>query len=102
MPNLNHIHSYVRWKIRIGRKQFDYLIKGEPVYKCVTPECTHFAPRSLLFNKQSSCPKCNTIFLLDTEALTRTTPMCLNCRGTKEGQTFRKAKDLIQEILGEI
>lgn len=89
MPGMNHTHSYIRWKVRVGHKSFDKKIGIEPAYRCSHPDCSHYMVRSALFGKRSACPECGTEFKLDSDALKRVKPLCLNCRGTKEGKRFR-------------
>lgn len=102
MPTLTHVHSYIRWKIQVGRRRFDKHIQGEAVYRCSDKDCTHYVQRSALIGKTSLCPHCGTPFVLDGEALNRVIPLCLNCRGTTEGKQFRAAKDIALEILGDL
>jgi hypothetical protein len=76
MPALKHTHSYVRWKIQVGRKRFDKKIGGEPAYRCNHPECTHFAPRSLVIGKRSVCSRCGSEFILTATDLQKAAPVC--------------------------
>jgi hypothetical protein len=92
MPTLQHTHSYIFWKVQ-GTSP-------EPWYKCADAHCTHTAPRSLILDKASICPKCfNRELILDRDALKRKRPLCIECRNTREAQMHRKAKSLLEDLL---
>lgn len=96
-PIAGHVHSYVRWKIS---RYKDKLIKGERVFKCSDPDCSHYRVRSLVIGKNSLCPKCKkNIFVLTWQALQRAEPMCLDCSNTKEAKQYRKVKEVAANLL---
>lgn len=94
MPALKHIHSYIRWRIQKS--------DGHQLWKCADPECTHFHRQDAIIDKASLCPECKThTLMLDYEALRRHRPLCIRCRGTREGREFRESLEKVTELFKE-
>lgn len=93
MPSLKHTHSFVRYK-RTEKTVW---------FKCADPECTAIYDREMVTGKASLCPKCKTtVFILDSQAVKRAEPLCLECRNTKEGRAHRRAKTLVAGMLSKL
>ena len=86
MPSLNHIHTYVRYKSRPG------------YYRCDAPDCTHFNTKEHITGKLSLCSLCGQQMILDSEALRRARPRCINCSDTKKAKIHRKAQELTRYL----
>ncbi len=86
MPNLIHVHSYVR------------IPKSTQIFKCNAPHCTHTQIRKLLNGKASLCPSCGAEFLLDWHKLQRAVPKCDDCCNTAEARRKRAARDLMEKL----
>lgn len=95
MPVIDHIHTYKRWQIKKGK---DKLIGGEPVYKCIDKDCTHYCVKSLLLGKRSRCTVCRAEIVLNREDLRRVAPHCLNCSNTKEAKALADAGNLLDKF----
>jgi hypothetical protein len=96
MASLKHTHSLVQWKKR-GKDQ-------EMHWKCADPECTFFAPQSLVIDKLTLCPECKTVtFILDWEddLLRRARPLCINCRNTASAREFKAVKEVVSGLFEE-
>jgi hypothetical protein len=74
MAVMKHLHIYEK-------------IKDKPGYfRCLHPDCTHFAKRSLIIGKRASCV-CGEPFVLDYDQLKLRRPHCPRCtRGKKQQQ----------------
>jgi hypothetical protein len=92
MPVLKHTHTYGRWKER----------GGEMNYKCLDPQCSHFAPRSLVVGKLTKCSKCTNTLIFDWKQAERAKALCIECQDTKEGRAFRARKESTRALLGAI
>jgi hypothetical protein len=69
-------------------------------YKCADPHCTFYASRKLIIDKASLCSKCrSTEIILDWKALRNKRPLCLNCANTALAKDYRRAKDLMSNVL---
>lgn len=86
MPSLNHIHTYVRYKSRPG------------YYRCDAPDCTHFNTKEHITGKLSLCSLCGQQMILDSEALRRARPRCINCSDTKKAKIHRRAQELTRYL----
>lgn len=102
MPALKHTHQYVKWQRAAGNNRIPILRQGEQAYKCADPNCTHFAPKSMVLGKMTKCNSCPNEFVMDTYAIQRTEPQCLYCRQTKEGETSRAAKAIVEDVLSNL
>lgn len=70
MGSEEHYHSYVRMKPKNGRTD---------LYRCMHPDCRHYAPAELILGKYARCPLCFTRFIITKENLRLKTPHC-GCR----------------------
>ena len=93
MPKiLDHIHTYVRWKVAFGELQ----------YRCANPDCLHTAPVSLIEGKRSICSKCGlNELILSKEDLRRVKPMCVECSNTKEAKSKKRFKNIVSDLFQE-
>jgi len=89
MPVLKHTHTYGRWKTRGGEMHF----------KCLDPQCTHFAPRSLVIGKESKCSKCENIVIFDWKQAERAKTLCLECQNTKEARELKARKSATEDLM---
>ena len=87
MPSLRHVHTYAQYK---GRKGY---------WKCIHPECSHFAPKELVVGKKACCTQCNGEFILNYENMQMVRPRCLNCRDTKEAKAYKLGKAILSQQL---
>lgn len=88
---LEHIHAYIKWAEKKGW------------YKCADPLCHSFIQRSLIKGKEVMCSHCfRNKLVLDNYNLRRSRPACMDCSNTKEAQLRRRAKETLQNILGDI
>jgi hypothetical protein len=94
----DHTHSWIQWKIQVGRKKFPKKIGGEIAYRCSAPSCTTYKPKSLVLGTYSECPKCGSIFVLDSRNINMVTPTCETCRNTIKGRQLREAKDMLKSV----
>lgn len=91
MPKLDHIHIYQRWKKRFG----------ELHYRCLHPDCTYTAPKSMIEGKRSMCTNCKEKdFILTKYDLRLKNPVCPACSNTQEAKDKRKYQDLVGSLLG--
>lgn len=87
MPSLRHTHTYER-------------IKNTDQYRCIHPDCSHFAYKKFLLGKRALC-KCGEAYILDRNQLMRNVPHCFNCtRAT--GIKQKQRVDVLQKIKGLI
>lgn len=82
MPIKQHLHTYERSKL------------NAKTYRCVDPECSHFARRELLLGKYAECPFCKEKFILNSEELDLAKPKCQYCKKGGPG----RSKELEQEL----
>ncbi len=102
MNKIEHIHTWIPWRIRIGKLVKPKLHEGEPVFKCIsTPDCSSFKPMSLLLGKESLCPGCFTKFILTRLNMRMAVPKCEGCRNTKKGKIIREARGIMDRLLDE-
>lgn len=92
MPNKNHVHTYALYKKRSGKAVAD------KVFKCMHPECTHYAEYERVVGKKSCCNNCGAEFILDWEALQRVYPRCLNCTNSKKGRAAQTAEQIMKAL----
>lgn len=85
MPALKHTHSYIKLKNREG------------FWKCANPACTHIRHEDFIKGKESACPDCGELLVLDGEMIRRARPLCVNCRDTKEARQFRATRKLVED-----
>ncbi len=90
MAALKHTHTYGRFTKR----------GGEMYYKCLDPQCTHFAAHSLIIGKETKCSKCSNTFIFDWRQAMRAKALCLECQDTKEGKAFRARQNASKALLG--
>ena len=79
-----HYHKYERMKWP----------NGNPFYKCMEPNCSHYLPvLQLVIGKESLCwgPNCNKLVIITRDDVNRglRRPMCEDCR--RERLEMRKA-----------
>lgn len=86
MPVLNHVHCYIKYKGKLG------------LFRCNSPDCTHFTEKEAILGKLSLCTECGTAFILSRDDLRRARPKCLSCSNTKKGKAFRKAQELTKHL----
>ena len=99
MAKEEHIHSIVRSHYTAHKKSM--------VFKCNDPVCMYTVTipknnRSLLIGRASTCPDCGEVFILDSEALKRKKPVCLNCSNSKTAREFRRSKDITQDLINQL
>lgn len=87
MPSLNHIHEYIRSRT------------NKNIFRCIHPDCTHFAPRELLEGKRAICTLCKSEFNLDWAQLKNRVPRCLNCSKSNAAKAHRATRDTLADIL---
>lgn len=89
MPTLNHVHTYIR--------------RSKSTYKCDHADCTHFARKEDILGKRSMCSVCLVKpIILDSEALRRVRPRCIDCSETTEAKNIRETKKVLEELgIGE-
>ena len=88
--NINHQHSWIFW-----RKW-----QGDGYWKCSDPDCTATMIGSLLQGKRSLCPKCHEeTLILDTDAMRRLVPKCINCRKTKKARERKRMEEVARQFL---
>lgn len=75
MPALKHLHTYQQVKDRPN------------ILRCIHPDCTHYAPKTLLAGKRALCPSCGNAFILTSQWLRLETPHCgdCTCKSRSEG-----------------
>jgi len=100
MPSLNHVHKYVRYNKRGGKKLKDRL------FRCADPGCSHYTQAELVIDHYSRCTVCDGRFILDREAARRAEPRCPICTVHKGGSPtditptqVRRAMDAIRAFL---
>lgn len=86
MASLNHIHTYIRKS------------SNKNMYRCNSPDCTHFTDKESILGKLSLCTSCGDTIILSREDLRRAKPKCLACSDTKKGKAFRKAQELTRYL----
>lgn len=92
-----HIHTYAR--LQVGNKK-DKLMDGERVYKCLDPDCTHYARESMVKGKRSLCTACRGPFVIDTYTLRKHSQLkCMLCRNTKESKAIKETQSILDEIV---
>lgn len=98
MPKtLNHVHTYVRQQT-VNRKPV--IRDNELMFKCNHPDCSHYAPYSLVIGKRSICAVCHEHELILTNRdLERVKPRCHMCSNTKDARNMRKAHDVAANLL---
>jgi len=98
MPALDHIHTYVRWKINRFK---DKIIGGEQVFKCADAHCTHHQVRSMVVGKASRCTNCGSEFILSNDDTRRVHPLCFNCSNTRVAVERRAVKKQVEQLFKE-
>lgn len=87
-----HTHSYVR--ARKADLKPDFLR-----YRCDHPDCSHIELKANLYGKRSLCPKCRkTTFVLDSQSLKLSRPVCLACGQTKKARQVRGIANTFEEM----
>lgn len=66
----NHVHTFERMKVKTGRKD---------MYRCLHPNCTFYAPISMIIGKFALCKLCFNKFVLTKDSLRLKVPHC-GCR----------------------
>ena len=90
MPHMNHIHEFIKWKVRFG----------ELFYRCAHPDCSKITEQSLLVGKRSTCGLCHTgTLVLTKEDLKRAKPRCLECSETSAARELRATKAKVAGVL---
>lgn len=89
MPSLRHTHTYQR-------------IANTEQYRCIHPDCSHFAHKKFLLFKRALC-RCGESFILDKNQLNLKTPHCIHCTKKVGDKVSKKIKmiDRIQEMLND-
>lgn len=64
-----HVHQYQR--VRLGDSYI--------VYKCMLPGCTHYIRTELAEGRQSICPRCGGVFVLNKANMSAKKPHCKGC-----------------------
>ncbi len=65
------VHKYMR--VRWGKN-------GTVVYRCMLPDCPHYAHPEMTRNRRSICWKCGSIFIMTGEKLQVKKPKCDKCQ----------------------
>jgi hypothetical protein len=90
-----HIHKYYR-----------VLLGATPVWACALPNCNHYMPEimeRMVPGKMSICHGCDEKFVLDTESMRPTHPMCMECRGIdKTNETVPLSSAMEEYLRGKI
>lgn len=107
MAALNHIHTYVLYKVNRSTIKMQ---NGEVLYKCADPRCTHFAPYSAVIDKMSKCSKCGQTEIILTRDVLRhrskiypytARPVGPCCSKSKEATQARNIRNILDATLGE-
>lgn len=89
MPILEHLHSFIFWKI----------YGDERVFKCAHPDCTETRVQSFLVGKRGLCSVCGINDVIYTpDDLRRSKPRCADCSNTKANREKRKIKELLTAL----
>lgn len=103
MPVLEHIHTYIRWKVsRYSKHGGDKIIGGERQFKCNHPNCTHYMSESMVLGKASLCNGCGQEFVLDKSNIDMLFPKCLSCRKTKKADEHRKVSQIVDDSINSM
>jgi predicted RNA-binding Zn-ribbon protein involved in translation (DUF1610 family) len=71
-----HIHQYKRADLGVNK---EYI-----VYRCTLPDCGHYLVPKLVEGKESLCPRCGEVFIIEKSHLSLANPHCDNCTVKKE------------------
>lgn len=85
-----HLHTYERSSM--NRK----------VFRCISPDCTHFTRREHLLGKYALCFKCRQQFTLDKKQLDNKHPVCIMCSKSPKKIIASAAKDVMLDLLNEL
>src|ERR1035437_3132000 len=84
-----HIHQYVRMVKLDGTSDKNR-------FRCLHPDCTHWAYRNFLKGKRSLCTGCGTMeIFLDYENLRRAKPVCFKCRSEEHTSELQSRQYLV-------
>ena len=90
-----HIHQYVRMVKLDGTSDKNR-------FRCLHPDCTHWAYRNFLKGKRSLCTGCGTMeIFLDYENLRRAKPVCFKCGQSTKAKAERAKFDQLNELSKE-
>jgi hypothetical protein len=66
---------------------------NKEIYRCIHPDCTHYANRNLLEKKRALCHACKNPFILTWQQLRNKYPVCEFCTKSPKSQELRDARD---------
>lgn len=90
-----HIHQYVRMVKLDGTSDKNR-------FRCLHPDCTHWAYRNFLKGKRSLCTGCGTMeIFLDYENLRRAKPVCFKCGQSTKAKAERAKFHQLNELSKE-
>lgn len=90
MKPANHIlHRYQRSKA------------NKNVYRCLHPDCSHYARKPLLEGKRAECGKCGEDFILTNKQLNNFNPVCDFCSKAKKSKVLKLGVNIMEQILNK-
>lgn len=89
-----HIHTYQRSPIRHENRELQ-------IYRCIDPDCRHYAPMHLIRDKRAMCKKCRQPFVIYKQQLTLLNKdlVCPLCSKSKVAEELRTAASVLDEML---
>jgi len=95
MPSLDHVHIYER----VGARKNNV----NPRFRCINPDCTHYAMKDMIKGKRAQC-ECGNTFLLNWEELQLKRPKCARCATGKRKDLWEeknKRRNIFKELQAE-
>jgi hypothetical protein len=95
LDGTKHIHIYVRMKNLDGTTDLKR-------YRCIHPDCFHWAYRNMIKGKRSICSICQKReIVLDYENLRRANPSCFECGTGKKARAIREKFQKLNQLFDE-
>ncbi len=85
---IDHIHKYQR--TTLGRRKY-------PIYRCMTPGCTHYVDATLILNRICECWRCGKAMVIGKYAARLAKPHCDDCIKKDDSDRINKIGELFTD-----